>query len=117
MKQFALLTAIVLLVLTFLVIFWRLQNVVFIFLIALIIATALEQPVDVLTARGAPRWLAVLLLYGATLLSFVAIAAFVVTPLTREIDPFVQEVLSRYSTIERQPPPGLRPRTLHATRR
>ena len=102
MKKFALLTAIVLLVLTFLVIVWRLQNVVFIFLIALIIATALEQPVDVLTARGAPRWLAVLLLYGATLLSFVAIAAFVMTPLTREIDPFVQELLSRYSTIERQ---------------
>jgi putative permease len=102
MKKFALITAIVLLVLSFLVIVWRLQGVVFIFLVALIIATALEQPVDAVTARGAPRWLAVLLLYSATLLSFGVIAAFVLTPLSRELDPFAQELLSRYSTVEQQ---------------
>ena len=102
MKWFALITTIVLLVLSFLVIAWRLQNVVFIFLVALMIATALEQPVDRLTARGAPRWLAVLALYGGTLLGFAAIAAIVLTPLAGEIDPFVQEILSRYGMIEQQ---------------
>jgi len=102
MKWFALITTVVLLVLSFLVIGWRLQSVVFIFLVALIIATTLEQPADLLTARGWPRWLAVLALYGGSLLGIAAIAAFVLNALAREIDPFVQELLSRYALFEQR---------------
>ena len=102
MKWFALITTVVLLVLSFLVIGWRLQSVVFIFLVALIIATTLEQPADLLTARGWPRWLAVLALYGGSLLGIAAIAAFVLNALAREIDPFVQELLSQYALFEQR---------------
>ncbi len=67
MKRIALITAVVLLVLSFLVITWQLQSVVYIFLVALVIAMTLEQPIDMLSARGAPRWLAVLALYGGAI--------------------------------------------------
>ena len=100
MKRLALITAIVLLVLSFLVVLWRLQNVVYAFLFALVGAMALERPIDLLTARGAPRWLAVLALYGATVLGIVIIGAIVLTPLTREIDPFVQDILTQYTLLQ-----------------
>lgn len=100
MKRVALITVIVLLVITFLVIVWRLQNVVYVFLLSLVIAMSLERPIDLLTERGAPRWLAVLALYGASLLMFVAIALFVLTPVVQEVDPFVQEILNEYGLLE-----------------
>lgn len=100
MKRLALITAIVLLVLSFLIITWQLQSVVYIFLVALVIAMTLEQPIDRLSARGAPRWLAVLALYGGVVVGLAAIAAFIFTPLVREIDPFVQEVLNQYGLLE-----------------
>lgn len=100
MKRIALITAVVLLVLSFLVITWQLQSVVYIFLVALVIATTLEYPIDALSARGAPRWLAVLVLYGGAIGGLAAIVAFVFAPLVREIDPFVQEVLNQYGLLE-----------------
>lgn len=100
MKRFAVITSIVLLVLSFLVITWRLQNVVYIFLASLVITMTLERPIDLLTARGAPRWLAVLSLYGASLLGMAAIALIVFTPFIREIDPFAQDILNQYGLLE-----------------
>lgn len=100
MKRVALITAIVLLVLSFLVILWQLQSIIFIFLVALVLAITVEQPIDRLTARGAPRWLAVLTLYTGVFAGLAAIAAFIFTPLTNEIDPFVQELLNQYGLLE-----------------
>lgn len=100
MKRFALITAIVLLVLSLLVILWQLQSIFYIFLVALVIAITLEHPIDRLTDSGAPRWLAVLILYVSVLSVLTAIAAFIFTPLTTEIDPFVQELLNQYALLE-----------------
>lgn len=100
MKRVALITAIVLLVLSLLAVTWQLQSVVYIFLVALVIAMTLEQPIDMLSARGVPRWLAVLTLYGGAIAGLTAVAAFIATPLMREIDPFVQEVLNQYGLLE-----------------
>jgi predicted PurR-regulated permease PerM len=61
---------------------------------------ALEHPIDLLSQRGTPRWLAVLTLYGATLLGLAVIAAFVFSPLVREIDPFVQDILTEYGRLQ-----------------
>lgn len=100
MKRFALITAIVLLVLSFLVILWQIQSIIYIFLVALVLAMTLEHPIDRLAARGVPRWLAVLTLYASVLSALAAIAAFIFTPLTNEIDPFVQELLNQYGLLE-----------------
>ncbi|MBK8048880.1 MAG: AI-2E family transporter [Anaerolineales bacterium] len=100
MKRLALITGIVLLILTLLVIVWRLQAVVYIFLLALVITMAVQQPIDLFAMRGAPRWLAVLTIYGVAVLAIGAIAAFVLSKLTGEIDPFVQDVLTRYGLLQ-----------------
>ena len=100
MRRLALITAIVLLILTLLVIVWRLQAVVYIFLVALVITMAAERPIDLLTLRGAPRWLAVLAIYGLAVLLIGVTVAFVLSKVTGEIDPFVQDVLTRYGLLQ-----------------
>lgn len=100
MKRLALITAIVLLILTLLVIVWRLQSVVYIFLVALVITMAAERPIDLLTMRSAPRWLAVLAIYGVAVLVIGVTVAFVLSKLTGEIDPFVQDILTEYGLLQ-----------------
>ncbi|HRA67263.1 MAG TPA: hypothetical protein PL187_14640, partial [Caldilinea sp.] len=80
MKRFALIAFVVLLVLSFLVIVWRLQNVVYIFLVALLIAATLERPIERVQKWGAPRWLAVLSLYLVAMVLSGAVVVFLFTP-------------------------------------
>ncbi|HQY91198.1 AI-2E family transporter [Caldilinea sp.] len=102
MKRFALIAFVVLLVLSFLVIVWRLQNVVYIFLVALLIAATLERPIERVQKWGAPRWLAVLSLYLVAMVLSGAVVVFLFTPLISELDPFVQDILSKYGLLQNQ---------------
>lgn len=100
MKRVALVTTIILLVLTLLLILWRLQSVVGIFVLALVIALAVDEPIGRLTRRNAPRWLAVLAIYAGTILVLLAISGFVFRSFAAELDPLIQDGLTRYGILQ-----------------
>jgi putative permease len=101
-KRLATLTIVVLLTLFFLLILWQLRSVVFMFLLALIIAATLDRPITALQRRGWSRTLAAAVVYlagfGGLLLLIVAISI----PLINELDPLVQDMLILYSNFQSQ---------------
>lgn len=100
MKRVALVTTIILLVLTLLLVLWRLQNVVGIFVLALVIALAVDAPIGWLTRRNTPRWLAVLAVYAGTILVILGISVVVFRSFAAELDPLIQDGLIRYGILE-----------------
>ncbi|MCB0067092.1 MAG: AI-2E family transporter [Caldilineaceae bacterium] len=100
MKRVALVTTIILLVLTLLLIAWRLQSVVGIFLLALVIALVVEEPIGWLTRRNTPRWLAVLAVYAGSVIIILVIGVIVFRSFAAELDPLIQDGLTRYGILQ-----------------
>lgn len=100
MKRVALVTTIILLVLTLLLVLWRLQSVVSIFVLALVIALVIEEPIGWLTRRNVPRWLAVLAIYAGAILVLLAISVVVFRSFAAELDPLIQDGLTRYGILQ-----------------
>ncbi|RIK44914.1 MAG: hypothetical protein DCC55_00850 [Chloroflexi bacterium] len=100
MKRLAILTIIILLTLLVALIVWQLRSVVFMFVLALAIAAALDEPVDALEKRGWPRALAILTVYLSVIGGFAALVVGVSIPMLREIDPLVQDFLIQYSGMQ-----------------
>jgi predicted PurR-regulated permease PerM len=100
MRQLATLTIIILLTLLVTLVVWQLRTVVFMFVLALAIAAALDEPVDLLADRGWPRALAILTVYLTVFGSLAALLVGISFPLLREIDPLVQDFLIHYSNLQ-----------------
>ena len=100
MKRVALVTTIILLILTLLLVLWRLQSVVGIFVLALVIALVVEEPIGWLTRRNVPHWLAVLAIYAGAILIFLAISTVVFRSFAAELDPLIQDGLTRYGILQ-----------------
>jgi predicted PurR-regulated permease PerM len=100
MRQLAVLTVIILLTLLLASVAWQLRSVVLMFVFALAIAAALDEPSDLLVERNWPRPLAILAVYGAVFGGLVVLVLAVVLPAAREVDPMVQDLLIQYSSLQ-----------------
>jgi putative permease len=100
MRQLAVLTVIILLTLLLATVAWQLRSVVLMFVFALAIAAALDEPIDLLVERGWSKTLAILTVYGAVLGALVLMIMLVVLPAIRELDPMVQDMLIQYSSMQ-----------------
>lgn len=100
MRRLATLTVIILLTLLALLIVWQLRSVVLMFVLALAIAAALDEPVDALEGRGWPRALAILTVYLAVFGSLIVLLIGISFPILNEIDPLVQDFLIQYSGMQ-----------------
>lgn len=97
MKRLSLLVSVILVILLLVGLLWQLRSVVFMFILALAIAAALEAPTQGLARRGWPRGLALLAVYGGVLGGLLLLAALISTPTAREIDPLLQDLLNQYA--------------------
>ncbi len=100
MKQVAQLTVVILLTLLLILILWQLRSVVLLFLWALAITAALNEPINLLIQRGLPKTWAILLVYLATFGSLGLLAAALFVPALQEIDPLVQHLLEQYGVVQ-----------------
>ena len=103
MKRLALLTGVILLTLTMVLVVWQLRDVILMFLLALAIAAALSDPVDVLHSRAWPRALAILVVYVVVFGSLILLVVAITVPLLNELDPLAQAFLIQYTELQTRP--------------
>ncbi|MCB0065365.1 MAG: AI-2E family transporter [Caldilineaceae bacterium] len=78
---------------------WQLRSIILLFVFSLAIAAALHKPVRALTKRRVPRSLAMMTVYGITLLSLFGFVTLISVPIPSEIEGAVQTVVVRYEEI------------------
>lgn len=99
MKRFALAVLIVFALVTAAVILWRIADIVLLFFASLAIAAATRAPIEALAARGLPRPLGMLLVYGLVLVLMGALAFSFYQALGQELGNITEDLSSIYRTL------------------
>ncbi|MEZ4865785.1 MAG: AI-2E family transporter [Caldilineaceae bacterium] len=76
---------------------WQLRSIVLLFVLSLTIAAMMHAPVDRLVNQKLPRWLAMVVVYAATLLLFAGLLVLVLPQLATEIDTLTRNLAQAYS--------------------
>jgi predicted PurR-regulated permease PerM len=116
MRRLVLLTIVILLTFTLVVIAWRLNRVLLVFLASLAVAATLNAPVEWLVQRGFSRTLAILTTYAAIILLLFGLLAAIFIPIAAEVDPLAQALVGVYGTIQNNLAGLANPRTAWVSR-